>query len=143
MTSDGDYIAIRQLIEAYSDALNMRDFAAMAALFVEDAVWLVDRPFNLRFEGAQIASSIAAMVDNFSFLMQMTHGITVELGGEQASARTTVREVAQAADGASGLNSFGIYHDSLVRAAAGWRFAARRFQCLFLDTASLPGTVIG
>jgi ketosteroid isomerase-like protein len=143
MTLDSDYLAIRQLIEAYSDALNMRAFAAMAELFVKDAVWLVGPPFNLRFEGAQIAPNIASMVSNFPFLMQMTHGVMVEQTGDQATARTTVREVGQAADGASGLNSFGIYHDSLVRTAFGWRFAVRRFQCLFLDTGPFPGAIVG
>ena len=82
------------------------------------------------------------MVSSFPFLMQMTHGVMVQAVGDQASARTTVREVGQAADGASGLTSFGIYHDSLVRTAGGWRFAARRFQCLFLDTAPLAGAVV-
>lgn len=142
MTHEGDYLAIRQLVEAYSDALNMRDFAAMSKLFAEDAIWQVGPPFNLRFEGAQIAPSIAAMVANFPFLMQMTHGVLVEQTDNQTTARTTVREVGQAADGASGLNSFGIYHDSLVRTAGGWRFAARRFQCMFLDMAPFSGTVV-
>ena len=143
MTHEGDHLAIRQLIEAYSDALNTRDFTAMAELFAENAVWQVGPPFNLRFEGAQIIPNIASMVSSFPFLMQMTHGVMVEAAGNQATARTTVREVGQAAHGASGLNSFGIYHDSLVRTAGGWRFAARRFQCLFLDTAPLVGTVVG
>jgi ketosteroid isomerase-like protein len=143
VTHEDDYLAIRRLIEAYSDALNTRDFTTLEASFAENAVWQVDAPYHLRFEGAQIASNIAAMVSNFPFLMQMTHGVVVELAGDQATARTTVREVAQAADAGSGLNSFGIYYDSLVRTKVGWRFAGRRFQCMFFDTAPLPGTVVG
>jgi hypothetical protein len=44
---------------------------------------------------------------------------------------TTVHEIAQTAGGASGLNSFSIYHDALVRNVGGWRFAARRVQGFF------------
>jgi ketosteroid isomerase-like protein len=142
MTNLDDRLAIRALIEAYSDALNVRDFTAMANLFAENAVWQVDPPFNLRFEGAAIATSIAAMVANYPFLMQMTHGMVMEVAGDAASARTTVHEIGQAADGASGLNSFGIYCDRLVRTADGWRFAMRRFKGLWLDTSPLPNNVI-
>jgi ketosteroid isomerase-like protein len=137
-----DRFAIRELIEAYSDALNLRDFTALAKLFMADAVWQVDAPFNLRFEGAEIARNIAGMVANFPFLMQMTHGIVVEIMGDRAKARSTVHEVGQAADGASGLDSVGIYYDELVRTPDGWRFAARRFHGLYLNAAPLNGVAI-
>jgi ketosteroid isomerase-like protein len=137
-----DRLAIRELIEAYSDALNLRDFTTMAKLFEEDSVWQVGAPFNLRFEGTAIATNIAAMVRNFPFLVQMTHGIVVELMGNSATARTTVHEVGQAADSTSGLNSFGIYYDELVRTSDGWRFAVRRFHGLYLESVPLKGTVI-
>jgi ketosteroid isomerase-like protein len=138
-----DRLAIRELIEAYSDVLNVRDFFAMAQLFTDDAIWQVDPPFSLRFEGAAIATNIAAMVAKFAFLMQMAHGTVIVVEGDRATARTTVHELGLAEGGASGLNSFGIYHDVLVRTANGWRFAARRFQSLFLDTAPLSGSVVG
>jgi len=137
-----DRLAIRELIERYSDALNRRDFVAMAALFTDDARWRVDAPFDLHFEGAAIATSIAAMIGNYAFLLQMPHAIAVDVAGDHADARTTIHEIAQAADGASGLNSFGLYHDRLVRTAQGWRFAERRFAPGYLDTAPLPGTAV-
>jgi len=137
-----DRLAIREVIERYTDALNRRDFAAMAALFTDDAGWSVDAPFNLRFEGAAIATSIAAMIGRHAFLLQMTHAIVVDVEGDHAVAHTTIHEVAQAADGASGLNSFGLYHDRLVRTAEGWRFVERRFAPFYLDTAPLPGMAI-
>ncbi|MEJ0045211.1 MAG: nuclear transport factor 2 family protein [Rhodospirillales bacterium] len=141
--TESDRLAIRELIEAYSDALNTRDFATMAQFFTETAIWRADPPFALHFEGAAIAKNIAAMVANYPVLLQMTHGIVVAVEGDHATARTTIHEIGQATDGASGLNSFGIYHDELLRTARGWRFAARRFQGLLLDTAPLPGNVVG
>lgn len=138
-----DRLAIRELVERYTDALNVRDFEAMAALFTPDAIWSVGAPYNLRFEGEAIATSIAGMITDYPFFLQLTHSIVIDLDGDAASARTTVREVAKPADPASGLNAFGIYHDALTRSPAGWRFAARRFQPLYLDIAPLPGTVVG
>ena len=137
-----DHVAIRELVDRYTDRLNQRNFAALADLFTADATWQVDAPFNLFFQGAEIARSIEALLVRFPFLIQLVHGTAVELEADFATARTTIRELGQAADGASGLDSYGIYHDRLVRTPSGWRFAARRFQPLYMQTGPLPGTIL-
>jgi ketosteroid isomerase-like protein len=143
MSDIEDRLAIGDLIARYSDALNRRDFAAMAALFTPDARWSVDPPFDLAFQGEAIGPSIAAMLEHWSFLLQMVMGSVIDLHGDRAAARNMVREIGAAKDGASGLDSYGLYHDRLVRTAGGWRFESRRFQSLHLDTAPLAGAVVG
>ena len=74
--------------------------------------------------------------------MQMVMTTVVELAGDRASARSTIREIGAAKDRASGLDSYGFYHDTLVRTGEGWRFAARRFQPVHLNTAPFPGQLV-
>jgi len=134
--------AIRELIERYSDAINRRDFTSLAGLFIPESHWWADAPHNLHFEGAAIAPAIAQMVETFPFLLQMTCSIVVNVDGNGAEASTTIREMAQAADATTGLDSLGLYHDVLARTPNGWRFASRRFQPLYLETAPLRGQVL-
>ena len=63
MSDTEDRLAIRELIERYSDALNRRDFAVLAGLFTPDARWSADPPFDIAFEGEAIAPSIGGMLE--------------------------------------------------------------------------------
>jgi hypothetical protein len=144
MTGDlADRMAVRETIERYSVALNLRDFDAMRACFLPDGVWRVDPPFDIRLEGEAIISGIGQMVGAMPFLFQGLMGSIVEINGDNATAQSSVHELGQRGEGEGGLDSYGIYHDRLVRTAEGWRFAERRFQPLYLDTAAMPGQVTG
>ena len=143
MTSDlADRMAVRETIERYSVALNLRDFEAMRACFLPDGVWQVDPPFNIRLEGEAIVAGIGQMVGAMPFLFQGLMGSIVEIDGDTAMAKSSVHELGQRGAGEGGLDSYGVYHDRLVRTPAGWRFAERRFQPLYLDTGAMPGQVI-
>jgi hypothetical protein len=137
-----DRFAVRELIDRYSDALSRRDFAAMAGLFQADATWSAGSPFDLRLFGTEIVPMIADMVSPYAFLLQMTLGSVIEVTGDRADARTTIRELALSADGAAGLDSYGFYHDALERTDAGWRFRTRRFEPVYLDTRRLEGLAL-
>ena len=144
MTGDlADRMAVRETIERYSVALNMRDFDAMGGCFVADGVWRVDPPFDIRLEGDAIVAGISQMVGAMPFLFQGLMGTIVTVDGDSATATTSVHELGQRAAGEGGMDSYGLYHDRLVRTAEGWRFAKRRFQPLYLDTGAMPGNVIG
>ncbi len=144
MTGDlADRSAVRELIERYSVALNLRDFAMMRETFLPDGVWRVDPPFDIRLGGDAITAGIGQMVGAMPFLFQGLMGSVVEIDGDTATAKTSVHELGQRGAGEGGLDSYGLYHDRLVRTAAGWRFAERRFQPLYLDTGAMPGQVIG
>jgi len=144
MTGDlADRIAVRETIERYSVALNLRDFDGMRATFLADGVWRVDPPFDIRLEGDAIVAGIGQMVGAMPFLFQGLMGTIVEIDGDGATATTSVHELGQRGAGEGGLDSYGLYHDRLVRTGEGWRFAERRFQPLYLATDALPGSTVG
>ena len=137
-----DRMAVRETIEGYSVALNLRDFEAMRACFLPDGVWQVDPPFSIRLEGDAIIAGITQMVGAMPFLFQGLMGSIVEIDGDGATAKTSVHELGQRGAGEGGLDSYGLYHDRLIRTAEGWRFAERRFQPFYLDVGAMPGDVI-
>lgn len=137
MSEAADLIAIAGVIEGYGDAVSRRDVAALANLFVADASRKAGSPFDLHFTGAAIVPTIAAMLEAYSVFLQMTQGRVITLAGDKAQARTIIREIGQSADGASGLDNLGRYHDELIRTPQGWKFASRRFEPLYVDTAPL------
>lgn len=144
MTGDlADRIAVRELIERYAVALNQRDLDTLRATFLPDGVWQVDPPFNIRLEGAGVAAGIGQMIGAMRFLFQGLMGSIIELDGDAATAKTSVHEVGQRQPGEGGLDQYGFYHDRLIRTPAGWRFAERRFQPLYLAGDAMPGQVMG
>ena len=142
-----DHLAIRDLIARYTDALNRRDWEAMATQFTADAVWDAGGPAMgeqaLYFSGARnIAAGIGNSVSGTSMCVQMTHSTAIEVTGGRATARSTINEVVGlGVDG--GMTSLGTYSDELVLEADGeWRFSRRVFRFLYLDTHALPGQVL-
>jgi len=143
MTGDlADRMAVRETIERYSVALNLRDFDTIRGCFLPDGVWQVDPPFDIRLEGDAIVAGISRMVGAMPFLFQGLMGTIVTIDGDSATATTSVHELGQRAGSEGGLDSYGLYHDQLVRTGEGWRFAGRRFQPFYLDTGAMPGTII-
>jgi ketosteroid isomerase-like protein len=139
-----DRLAIRELIELYSDAVTRRDWATVGAVFAEDAVWVIAPPTDIELRGrAAIAKGVAGMVEAFEVFIQMTHSIVIELDGDRATARTIVNGFGRLRGGSGGAFALGTYIDELVRAGGGWLFRSRRFEPLFIDNAAPAGTAYG
>ena len=51
MTDLEDRLAIRELVERWSDGTNNHDWAALEELFTEDAVWEVGEPLSFKVQG--------------------------------------------------------------------------------------------
>jgi hypothetical protein len=51
----------------------------------------------------------------------------ITIDGDRAEARTYVDGLIMFGDAGSGVNAVGFYDDDIVRTAAGWRIARRRF----------------
>jgi ketosteroid isomerase-like protein len=134
-----DRIAIRDVIDRYSDAVTRRDWPGVGATFHDDAVWSVGGAFNLEYRSrANIEAGLRAGVGAFEFLVQMTHSVVIELDGDHATARTVINEMGR--NPASGLFMLGIYTDALSRRDGRWAFDRRRFEPLYMDTAGVGGT---
>ena len=137
-----DKLAIQEVIDRYCDALNRDDWDAYEALFTPDAVWELSSPWGFKVEGARaIRDVISKLVAKGDFIVQTNHSTVVTLlGGDSASATTTIRETSRGKDARSATH-LGIYCDELVRVADGWKFKHRFFQSVYYDESPLTGRV--
>jgi ketosteroid isomerase-like protein len=140
-----DELAVRRVVEGYSDAVNCRDSAAYAALFDHEAVWTLGAPMNRRIEGrASIVRYLDSVLGAMDFMVQMVHNVMVTIDGDTAHSRATVREVGRAADGGKAsripaLSVLALYEDELRRSGNRWRFVTRRFSIIYYDHEMPPG----
>ncbi len=142
------HVAVRDLLDRYTDALNQRDWAALQNLFCEDGVWDVGGPEMgaqaFRFEGAaQCAQGIAGLVSPSELCVQSNHAVVIEVSGKTAVARSTINELILMRDAPGMMTVWGTYYDRIVLDADGeWRFAERRFRFTWLDMAGGKGQVL-
>ncbi len=131
MSFDGpleDRLAIRELVDAYSDAVFRRDAEAWIATWTEDAVWnLMGHDVSGR---AAILETWLGAMGTFSFVGFHAFPGAIHVSGETATARVWVSEVLVPAEG--GIRRVeGAYDDTLARGADGlWRFARRAYRIL-------------
>jgi uncharacterized protein (TIGR02246 family) len=125
-----DHVAVRHVVDRYSDALNWRDWDVLEGLFTEDAVWVVTAPtgeVQEQLEGRHgVATGIRGLVENpRGEVVQMNHATVVHVTGDRATARSTMESTYWFPDGTRKL-LFAMYDDNLVREQDGeWRFERR------------------
>ena len=125
-----DEIEIGRLLAAYSHAVMRLDAAGSAAVYTEDGVLSA-------FNGPDIVGRTAieaAFVATFTpvrFLVQNCGASVIEVDGDRARVSSSVSEMLQMKGKDQLSCCFGNYDDMLVRTAAGWRFARRRFNPFF------------
>jgi len=130
-----DRIAIRDVIDRYSDAATRRDWPNLGATFHDDAVWSVGGGVNLEFRSREnIEAGLRAAVSKFEFFVQMTHSVVIELDGPRARARTLLNEMGRNSAQKTGLFLLGFYEDVLSRREGRWAFDSRRFEPIYNDT---------
>lgn len=136
-----DRLAIRELVERWSDGTNNHDWAALEELFTEDAVWDVGAPLDFQMQGArQIVALLREKMRPSQYVVQTPHAIIVKVKGNEATARSTIHEVCRFADG-TGLEMMGTYFDELVKQAGRWRFRRRTYRCTLLNPQPPAGQV--
>lgn len=143
-----DHLAIRDLLDRYTDALNRRDWNTLQTLFCADGVWDAGGPEMgpqaFRFAGAaQCAQGIAALVAPAELCVQSNHAVVIEVRGAEASARSTINELVLMPAAPGMMTVWGMYHDTLRREADGeWRFRERCFRFSWVDTGGAKGQVL-
>jgi ketosteroid isomerase-like protein len=134
-----DETEITRLIAAYSHAVMRLDAAASAAVYTEDGVLSA-------FDGpdlvgrAKIERMLGKVYAPLRFLLQNCGSVVIDVDGDTARASSSVSEFVQYKDKDPLSCCFGNYDDALVRTAAGWRFARRRFSPFFSGTLQSEGT---
>lgn len=125
--STEDVVAIRQLVEAYADAVMRRDADDWAACWAEDASWEL---LGMRIEGrASIRATWEQAMQGFTFVGFFVQPGVLTVDRDAAQGRVFTNELLIDAAGGRRM-SVGRYDDAYVRTPAGWRFAARRFSIL-------------
>ena len=141
--SDWQAIADRVEIEAlrgeFTDAVMMRDYDRVAALFTKDGAL---RMPNVPMEAtgpAEIRAFGQRALAMWDFFVQTTHPGTIQLDGDTAAGRAYLSEVIRLRNGHSELN-YAIYHDRYQRTGDGWKFTERVYEVRYLDESPLPGS---
>ena len=143
-----DHLAIRDLLERYTNGVNQRDWAAVEAVFTADATWEVggnDIPaMNQSFSSAPaIAAGISSLVNPMSVLVQSNHAAVIEVNGNTATAVSTINEFGLPPGADNTMTLWGTYYDDIVRDRDGeWRFKRRKFRLSWLDMTGPKGQVI-
>jgi ketosteroid isomerase-like protein len=137
-----DELELRDLVVRFSDAVTRGDWDRFEAVFAPDAVWEESEPFPNRYVGSTaIRSSVAASTAHVDVYVQMPHGTVVtRLDGDHASATTSIQGVSVVGDLV--VVNFGVYDDDFVRTAAGWRFAHRWLQNVYVELGPRHGQVV-
>lgn len=118
-----DIVAIRALVDRYSDAANRLDVKGMAEVYTEDGEVVA---FGNSFSGrAKIQEVFDQTIGLMEVMNQICSGAVIELDGDKAKARWTVTEYAKR-KGKDELDLFlGNYDDEMVRTSEGWKFKRR------------------
>ncbi len=123
-----DRLAIRELLDAYADAVTRRDAEAWAATWVEEAEWsLPDYPEigTTRGRSAIVAMWIEAMKGFPGIMFEAWPG-SIAVDGNRATMRSYTSEVYDQ-NGAT-VRDRGAYDDICVKIDGRWLFASRSFR---------------
>lgn len=121
---ENDRLAIRELVDRYSDAINRLDATAWESCWAADAVW----KFRGReVEGREaIVSTWRGAMASFQKVWFMAFPGQIVVHADSAEMRTHTFEYLVDASGTARLQN-GLYEDRLVR-GEGWQFIERIFS---------------
>ncbi len=125
-----DRLAIRELLDAYSDAVCQVDAEAWGALWAEDAEWAMpDFPAIGTTHGrtAIVAMWTGAMASFSGVVFVATPG-SIVVDGDRAIVRAYTSEVLD--QGGTTARVRGQYDDICVKVAGRWLFQRRSFRSL-------------
>lgn len=123
-----DRIAIRELLDSYTDAACRMDRADWLACWHDDATWWTHY-FDVSGKEAIAATYDGLMgnVETTSFIGQLG---SCEIDGDRAVCRSYAQERLVFRDGAGGHRLTGRYEDELRKEGGRWRFAARVYKVM-------------
>ena len=135
-----DRLAIRELVETYSDAVTRADKQAWEQNWTEDAVWTLNLPGLEKVEGrkAIVELWVQAMAGYEFVLMNSSPG-AIRIEGNSATGRFYTSEVARSKNGTTQRVS-GQYDDEYIKQDGRWYIHRRTFKMLYTqDVTEKPG----
>lgn len=131
---------IRHLTACWTDAVNRRDYEAFRGLWTEDAVWTIGQPLPMQVAGADsIVAKLQELLTLDKAFFQALHQGVIEINQDEAAARWGVTEFGKPPNPDQGYFNHAFYRDQLVKTPAGWRFARRDYQYIYVDSSLLRG----
>jgi ketosteroid isomerase-like protein len=137
-----DRVEIEALRGEFTDAVMMRDWDRLAALFTPDGAVRIPHIGAAVVSRREIRAGIERLQGLLELFVQTTHPGMIALAGDTASGRAYVSELGRLRDGRSELN-YAIYHDRYARTPAGWKFTERVYEVRYLDATPLAGSAPG
>jgi ketosteroid isomerase-like protein len=137
-----DRVEIEALRGEFTDAVMMRDWDRLAALFTPDGAVRIPHIGAAAVSRREIRAGIERLQGLLELFVQTTHPGMIALAGDTASGRAYMSELGRLRDGRSELN-YAIYHDRYARAPGGWKFTERVYEVRYLDAAPLAGSAPG
>jgi ketosteroid isomerase-like protein len=123
-----DEYQVQRVINTYAQRTGRGDWAPVVALFLPDAVWEIPH-LDLRFEGVEaIRGALASLAGDLEYVLQLNSPALIEIAGDEATARSGIREAGKRKGCDQGFEFLGIYADTLRRTPDGWKFARRVFE---------------
>lgn len=120
-----DRLAIRELVDSYSEAVNLIDEASWARCWASDAIW---RFHGRTIEGREaIVAAWRSAMASYQRAWFMAYPGMIEISGDEARMRVHTFEYLVDGSGSPRLQS-GRYEDRLVRREQGWQFIERQFS---------------
>ena len=134
-----DRVEIEALRGEFTDAVMMRDYDRLAALFTEDGVVRIPSINAEAVSREEIRAGVERLQGLWDYFVQTTHPGTIQLEGDTAVGRAYISELGHMREGRSELN-YAVYHDRYQRTPDGWKFAERVYEVRYLDTTQLSGS---
>lgn len=123
-----DRLEIQDLLAAYCDAIDRRDFDVLDEIFVDGAVVDYSAVGGAKGRFPDIKNYLARGLQQFSAMQHMLGLPLIRLDGDKATARTTTFNPMVVEREGSPHVFFvgGWYIDDLIRTPKGWRIQTRR-----------------
>ncbi len=133
-----DELAIRDLVNRYSDAVVRRDAKAWGDTWADDGEWqILGNSIRGRDE---IVERWLKFMSGLPFVVQQASGGIIDFEERDAAGAATgrwyVNEYGFTGKGA-GMLTLGVYHDGYTRTNDRWRFSRRRFDVLYMGPPDL------
>ncbi len=126
MTEREDRQDIADVLLRYATGIDRRNWPLFRTAFTEDCE--LDYGEIGSWHGVDAVTEF--METSHAMAGHTMHRLTnqvITVDGDRAEARTYVDGLIMFGDAGSGVNAVGFYDDDIVRTAAGWRIARRRF----------------
>jgi len=127
-----DRLAIRELLDAYADAVCLADAQAWGATWADDGVWeLPDYPEIGRITGKpQIVAAWTAAMAQYPGVIFVSNPGAIVVDGDTATVRSFSSEVFDDMTTGKTTRDRGRYDDVVVKRGGHWLFKNRRFTKL-------------